>query len=665
MITQMPVVSRSDCTQIDLDINYVFKYSGSAASIETSRVAIDFNSCEGIDPYGDDDNNDLWSYAHRLFLEGKYSKEDLQGLTQRLVGDDPNNCKAAQKKQYTSMGVTRGYEHDATMWKHVAGREALFERNGYGAIGFAEYLAGTPNQIIRRVCPMCQYTHREVFYKRLTPIPETMHLLEALKSEKPRSAPVGNTYGTDFELYSTYEDAINGANEWACQDYRYREGFPGACNPKGGQTRNQESIFGSRSGQQQDVAYYVEEAPNSFKDHGVISVGDKPEHGFAFEKDGKLVVSGLGWMQGGQNTESFDFYALPQPGHITLEVKLEQFIRFGTHAKTGLMIREGTDGGSRFFAITVNGRRPDLEISYRNVVGQRIHEKDRVRLTDTNGVWMKLEKRIDTFTAYTKSTDDGPWVKKWQSFTIDMDESQVQAGIYVTGGSTVKAAEGVFSNFANEQHFFPSAAPSASPAPSAKGEEAYDIGSGFFDTYPGSTSYIESQDKWSIEGSGKDIWNNRDGFHLAVLGRMGQQASIVAQVSNLVGNNQWMKAGVMFRDDTPTGQDGFEKNVAIVLTKRNGVLMQYRNTTRAKSYTAHNPTRGVVYASRWLKLTKDGDTYMGYMKENEGDAWELVAQTTVSFDSTQAIVGLALSSHERSQMASGDYTGVQVFNTVV
>ena len=45
----------------------------------------------------------------------------------------------------------------------------------------------------------------------------------------------------------------------------------------------------------------------------------------------KRMVSGLGWMQG-QNTE---ISALPQPGHIALEVKLEQFVRLSTHARVG------------------------------------------------------------------------------------------------------------------------------------------------------------------------------------------------------------------------------------------------------------------------------------------------------------------------------------------
>ena len=47
------------------------------------------------------------------------------------------------------------------------------------------------------------------------------------------------------------------------------------------------------------------------------------------------------------------------------------------------------------------------------------------------------------------------------------------------------------------------------------------------------------------------------------------------------------------------------------------------------------------------------------------DSWELVAQTTFSFDYPQTIVGLSLSSHEMNEMASADYTGVQVSNTVV
>ena len=57
------------------------------------------------------------------------------------------------------------------------------------------------------------------------------------------------------------------------------------------------------------------------------------------------------------------------------------------------MIREGTDGGSRFFAITVDGR-PDFELSYRNVVSNRMHEKERVRLPNT------ATRRASTIKAY-------------------------------------------------------------------------------------------------------------------------------------------------------------------------------------------------------------------------------------------------------------------------
>jgi len=597
-------------------------------------------------------------------LEGKISDTDLKGLTQRLVGDDPNNCKAAQKKQYAKNGYTRGYDHDASKWLPVAGREALWDYTSLGARGFGDYLSHTGASIIRRVCPHCRYTHRNIFYKRITPLPQGFDLLEDLKYEKGGSE---QTYGVDFELYSTYEDALAGANEWGCENYRKDKGFPGECNPEGGQTRDQESIFGSRSGQKQDVAYYVEKVPDPYTYISPTPVGDKSGQGTMYTSGDEVVASGSGWFSGG-GSESFDFFALPHTGHVTIEGKITEYNYPVTNSRVGLMIRSGVDKDAPYFALSL-GHDRRFEVMYRTSVGSNTQKKDRITLgsqvENLGGLWMKLEKRIDTFTAYTKSSDMGPWVVKYQSVVLNnMDDNDLQAGIFVSSGSGSRMADVVLTDYVNEAHFFPSATPTASPAPSMKGEEAFDVGTGNFDVYPGETTYTNSLGRWRLQGSGKDIWNSRDGFHMAVLGRMSGPITMTAFVEELVGEDQWTKVGIMLRDHADLVQDGREKNVFVGLTQRHGVQMQFRNQTSSRSYEARRADRNSRWTSAWIKLVMDGNTFTGYRKQLAEEEWDYIADCTVDFDTPTVLVGLATTSHDNNAYAEGFYTDVQVSNTI-
>ena len=85
---QMPIVSRADCTEMDVSEKFQYKYlPESGFTVTQKSVAIEFNSCEGVDADGNDDNNDLESYYRRLVIEERASEEELEELQTRLVGD--------------------------------------------------------------------------------------------------------------------------------------------------------------------------------------------------------------------------------------------------------------------------------------------------------------------------------------------------------------------------------------------------------------------------------------------------------------------------------------------------------------------------------------------------------------------------------------------------
>jgi len=77
-------------------------------------------------------------------------------------------------------------------------------------------LADSGNMIVRRICADCDEKYRDLFYKRIQPVPENIDLWHILT--RNFKDQVGNIKGVDYEIYSSYEDAINLHNPWeACE----------------------------------------------------------------------------------------------------------------------------------------------------------------------------------------------------------------------------------------------------------------------------------------------------------------------------------------------------------------------------------------------------------------------------------------------------------------
>jgi len=91
---QMAVVTRADCTEIDVDETFQFTYSKEMSQFSGVLVDvgnIDFNACQGKDG----NNNDLDSYFERLVDEQKQTPENLASLRQVLVGTGQGQCNQA------------------------------------------------------------------------------------------------------------------------------------------------------------------------------------------------------------------------------------------------------------------------------------------------------------------------------------------------------------------------------------------------------------------------------------------------------------------------------------------------------------------------------------------------------------------------------------------
>jgi hypothetical protein len=85
-IDQMPMVTRSDCTQVDLTEEWDVIFDSDTFNAILTKVEVAFNACQGRN----NRNNDLWAYAARLYDEGRITNVQF-GQVGRVITDS-NDC---------------------------------------------------------------------------------------------------------------------------------------------------------------------------------------------------------------------------------------------------------------------------------------------------------------------------------------------------------------------------------------------------------------------------------------------------------------------------------------------------------------------------------------------------------------------------------------------
>ena len=86
----MPIVSRSDCTEIDATETWKFDWSNGGFRATLERTEIEYNACQGAN----NRNNDLEAFYLRLLNEGRTTYQDFQEFKKTVVGN--GQCDNAQ-----------------------------------------------------------------------------------------------------------------------------------------------------------------------------------------------------------------------------------------------------------------------------------------------------------------------------------------------------------------------------------------------------------------------------------------------------------------------------------------------------------------------------------------------------------------------------------------
>jgi regulation of enolase protein 1 (concanavalin A-like superfamily) len=155
---------------------------------------------------------------------------------------------------------------------------------------------------------------------------------------------------------------------------------------------------------------------------------------------------------------------------------------------------------------------------------------------------------------------------------------------------------------------------------------------------------------FTVQGAGADVWGTADAFHY-VWQPISGDVDIVARVASVEYVHAWTKAGVMIRERlTADAAQAF-----MLVSPGRGIAFQRRIAPGGLSTS----TAGAfVAAPAWLKLERRAGTISAF-QSTDGVNWTFVGQDTFTM-AASAYLGLAVSSHDATRLASATFDSVRV-----
>lgn len=162
----------------------------------------------------------------------------------------------------------------------------------------------------------------------------------------------------------------------------------------------------------------------------------------------------------------------------------------------------------------------------------------------------------------------------------------------------------------------------------------------------GNQEWNSAATKFTLMAKGNDIHGTSDQFRFVYQAANGD-CSIVARVASIENADSWTKVGVMIRETLASGAS----NVAMLITPGSGATFQCRNGTGG---VTNSSTAGGITAPYWVKLTRVGNVFTGYISP-DGTAWTQVGSPQTVAMSSTTYFGLAATSHNTNVWATATF----------
>jgi regulation of enolase protein 1 (concanavalin A-like superfamily) len=158
---------------------------------------------------------------------------------------------------------------------------------------------------------------------------------------------------------------------------------------------------------------------------------------------------------------------------------------------------------------------------------------------------------------------------------------------------------------------------------------------------------------FTVNGSGADVWGSADGLHF-VYQELTGDGQIVARLDSLTRPHEWAKAGVMMRDGLGPG----DPHAFALLSPDGEIRLQRRQSPGGSTGSIYKSTGTLPH---WVRLVRAGQTFRAYFS-TDGTSWTSGGTTTIVMSPT-IYVGLAVSGHNQSALATARFRSVSVTST--
>ena len=172
----------------------------------------------------------------------------------------------------------------------------------------------------------------------------------------------------------------------------------------------------------------------------------------------------------------------------------------------------------------------------------------------------------------------------------------------------------------------------------------HDIGS---PKKPGSASYDQDADVWTVTGAGKGIWGKSDQFHYAYEPVSGD-AQITARVHRIQEGDWLGTAGVMFRETLAPAS----KHAMMGITAGRGVSLRWRSHSGGASEALRGGPAANMKPPICLGIKRTGNTFKGYYFSD--GKWVRHGSVTIPMKKN-IFMGLAVTSRDQNELTTARF----------
>ena len=356
--------------------------------------------------------------------------------------------------------------------------------------------------------------------------------------------------------------------------------------------------------------------------------------------DGYFHIAGAGSNIWG-TADSFHFVYQPI-GYGSIWADAPRGENTNPFAKVGLMIRQSLDPGSPHVIIDL---RPDGSLEFMS--------------RSTSGGTTTFINGKEGFERYTRI--GLAWTRSRVIGTVCVADGPCRtvgtAEFFPSGGTAWTALAGAVVTSCEPSrlnHAFFTSLPTVSTVPPPW--LSTDVGAV---GQPGSAFF--QSDNIAVSGAGDDIWGTSDAFHY-VYQPINGDGEITTGVKNIQNTNTYAKAGVMFRESLNPAAATVLLNV---LPDGRVEFMARHSTGEAMTFVAGD----VVTLPTTLSLTRltarVESLFIASLFDSVRGEWRQVGSTKIQISPEDALVGLAVTSHDSSVLNKSVFSNVQVVKNLL